>query len=77
MIAAFSKLAAEGNEISLVCVGDGPSREELELLCEELHVDGRVHFVGWVNTEIRRNKYLVPYLSIVRRLRCAVNLLEG
>ncbi len=61
LIAAFSKLAAEGNETSLVCVGDGPSREELELLCEELHVDGLVHFVGWVDPEIRRNKYLVPY----------------
>jgi glycosyltransferase involved in cell wall biosynthesis len=61
LIAAFSKLAAERDDISLICVGDGPSRGELESLCEELHVDGRVHFVGWVDPEMRRNKYLVPY----------------
>ena len=35
LIEAFAKLAAERNEISLVCVGDGPSREELEVLCED------------------------------------------
>jgi len=32
----------------LVIVGEGPKRAELELLVSELHLEGRVHFVGWV-----------------------------
>jgi glycosyltransferase involved in cell wall biosynthesis len=61
LIAAFAKLAAERNEISLVCVGDGPFKTELELLCERLDVVDRVRFVGWIDVEIARNKNIVPY----------------
>jgi glycosyltransferase involved in cell wall biosynthesis len=61
LIAAFAKLAAERDDIALVCVGDGPFRERLELLCKELHVEGYVHFAGRVALDKERNKYLVPY----------------
>jgi glycosyltransferase involved in cell wall biosynthesis len=37
---------AEVPEVSLVVVGDGPDREELERRAAELGLDGRVRFVG-------------------------------
>ena len=61
LIEAFAKLAAERDDIALICVGDGPFRERLQSLCKELHVEGRVHFTGRVDLDIERNKHLVPY----------------
>jgi glycosyltransferase involved in cell wall biosynthesis len=34
-------------ECDLLLVGDGPQREQLERLCEEMGIAGRVHFAGW------------------------------
>jgi glycosyltransferase involved in cell wall biosynthesis len=61
LIEAFAKLAAERDDIALICVGDGPMRERLQFLCKELHVEERVHFTGRVDLDIERNKHLVPY----------------
>jgi glycosyltransferase involved in cell wall biosynthesis len=61
LIEAFAQLAAERDDVALICVGDGPFRERLESLCKALRVEQRVHFTGWVDPEITRNKYLVPY----------------
>jgi glycosyltransferase involved in cell wall biosynthesis len=61
LIEAFAKLAAERDDIALICVGDGPLREKLQSMCKELHVERRVHFAGPVDLDIERNKYLVPY----------------
>jgi glycosyltransferase involved in cell wall biosynthesis len=61
LIEAFAKLAAERDDVALICVGDGPSRERLQSLCKELHVEERTHFTGPVDLDIERNKHLVPY----------------
>jgi glycosyltransferase involved in cell wall biosynthesis len=61
LIEAFAKLAAERDDVALICVGDGPFRERLQSLCEALHVEERVHFAGWVDLDIERNEHLVPY----------------
>jgi len=61
LIKAFAKLVAERDDIALICVGDGPFRERLQSLCKALHVDSHALFIGWVDPEIRRNKYLIPY----------------
>jgi glycosyltransferase involved in cell wall biosynthesis len=61
LIEAFAKLAAERDDIALICVGDGPLMEGLQSLCKALHVEGRVHFTGRVDLDIQRNKHLVPY----------------
>ncbi|NOZ83155.1 MAG: glycosyltransferase family 4 protein [Euryarchaeota archaeon] len=37
------------SELTLVVAGDGPERERLELLAEELGVSERVRFLGWVS----------------------------
>jgi glycosyltransferase involved in cell wall biosynthesis len=58
---AFAKLVAERDDIALICVGDGPFRQRLESLCKALHIDGLVHFIGWVDPEVTRNKNLIPY----------------
>jgi glycosyltransferase involved in cell wall biosynthesis len=64
LIEAFAKLAAERNDIALVCVGEGPFREQLELQCRNLHIDERVLFSGWVELDVKRNAYLVPYFLL-------------
>jgi glycosyltransferase involved in cell wall biosynthesis len=64
LIEAFATLAAERDDVALICVGAGPFREQLELLCKELRVDERVLFSGPVDVEITRNAYLVPYFLL-------------
>jgi glycosyltransferase involved in cell wall biosynthesis len=64
LIEAFAKLAAERDDVSLICVGDGPFREQLELQCKELRIDQRVLFSGWVDLDIKRNAHLVPYFLL-------------
>jgi glycosyltransferase involved in cell wall biosynthesis len=61
LIEAFAKLAAERDDIALICVGDGPLGERLQSLCTQLHIEDRVHFTGPVDLDIERNKHLVPY----------------
>jgi glycosyltransferase involved in cell wall biosynthesis len=61
LLEAFAKLVSDRDDIALICVGDGPFRQRLESLCKALHIDDRVHFIGWVDPEIVRNKYIIPY----------------
>ena len=37
-------------EVELVLVGDGPDRENLETLTEDLSLKDRVHFLGWMES---------------------------
>jgi glycosyltransferase involved in cell wall biosynthesis len=64
LIEAFAKLAAERDDVALICVGDGPFRKHLELQCTELRIDERVIFSGWVDLDIKRNAYVVPYFLL-------------
>ena len=61
LLEAFAKLVSDRDDIALICVGDGPFRQRLESLCKALHIDDRVHFIWWVDPEIVRNKYIIPY----------------
>lgn len=47
LVKAFSKIAAE-THWNLVLAGDGPMRQSLEMLAEELHIKTRVVFLGKV-----------------------------
>ncbi len=51
----------------LTVVGDGPQRRPLELLCEQLEIDQRVRFLGWLKGEALVSAYhgatLFPYPS--------------
>jgi len=64
LIEAFAKLAAERDDVVLVCVGGGPFREQLESLCKRLHIGERVLFSGWVDLDITRNAHLIPYFLL-------------
>ncbi len=61
LIEAFAKLAAEREDIALICVGDGPFREQLESQCSELRIEERVFFSGPVDRDSKRNAHVVPY----------------
>ena len=47
LLKAFTSLKNKGVSMRLVIVGDGPEKEELQHLTEELKVDSYVHFVGF------------------------------
>ncbi|MBN2139775.1 MAG: glycosyltransferase family 4 protein [Desulfovibrionaceae bacterium] len=48
LLRAFALVAAERPDWSLALVGDGPDREGLEALRDELGLGGRVLFSGWL-----------------------------
>ena len=48
VIRAVAKLRAGGIPVALICGGEGPEREMLGALVEELHVSRWVHFIGTV-----------------------------
>jgi glycosyltransferase involved in cell wall biosynthesis len=51
LIEAFEILARNGNDCRLVVIGDGPMRLELEDRVEQFDRAGRVHFLGWLESE--------------------------
>lgn len=48
LIQSFALLEKDNPELELVIAGDGPDRERLELLCEDLKLKN-VHFIGYVD----------------------------
>lgn len=47
-IAAFARIAAQYPKARLIISGDGPERDRLGALADELGISGRVDFTGWV-----------------------------
>ncbi|MHB9288020.1 glycosyltransferase [Halobacteriales archaeon Cl-PHB] len=50
LLRAFSTIASRTNA-TLVLGGDGPQRDELEALAQDLGIEERVHFVGYVHDQ--------------------------
>lgn len=50
LLHAMQKIVAAVPAATLVVVGDGAKRQELEALAAELGLDGRVRFTGWVGS---------------------------
>lgn len=59
LIRAVSVLVKEIPDISLMIVGDGPQKEELENLTKKLGVESNVQFVGAVYKPLELGKYLM------------------
>ncbi|HEY9617743.1 MAG TPA: glycosyltransferase [Microcoleaceae cyanobacterium] len=56
LIEAASQLAAEGLQFKLVLVGDGPLRQQIELMITQLGLQNHVEITGWAsNTEVRQH----------------------
>ncbi len=51
LIRSFHFLKNKHNDVSLVLIGDGPERERLERLCDELEIVNSVYFLGYLNRE--------------------------
>jgi phosphatidylinositol alpha-mannosyltransferase len=49
---AYQKLAEEHERVRLVIAGDGPDREKLEILAEDMHLPD-VTFLGYVSEEVK------------------------
>jgi glycosyltransferase involved in cell wall biosynthesis len=47
LVEAAARLMAEGVDVEIVLVGDGPSRGEIERKAAELRVQERIRFAGW------------------------------
>jgi glycosyltransferase involved in cell wall biosynthesis len=47
LIRAFSRVREHVNDAHLLLVGDGPQRQSLQTLAQELEVSNRVHFAGY------------------------------
>lgn len=48
LLRAFARLAPRNGRLHLVIMGSGPLRQRLEQLRDDLGLQGRAHFLGWV-----------------------------
>lgn len=58
LIRAFAELSEEDPDLVLIIAGKGEERKPLVRLCEELGVDGRVHFAGLVDEDDKAAYFL-------------------
>ena len=54
LICGFALAYTRAPQLRLIIAGDGPEKEKLSALAEELGVADRVHFLGWVGDGIDR-----------------------
>lgn len=52
LLRAYARLAQESQDIKLIIVGDGPERERLELMAEDLKLPN-VSFLGFVSEDLK------------------------
>ncbi len=52
LLRAYSQLAQNNTDVQLLIAGDGPERERLELLAEDMHLPN-VKFLGYVSEDLK------------------------
>ena len=55
LVRATDRLVKRESDVSLILLGDGPERESLEALCDELGIRERVYFLDWTDPAIVPN----------------------
>jgi len=65
LIKAFSRLRIEITDVDLIIVGRGEYRKKLELICKDLNITDKVHFMGYVEDEFLPAFYLISNICIV------------
>jgi glycosyltransferase involved in cell wall biosynthesis len=58
LVEAAGRLAAEGVELSITLIGDGPMRPAIEAAIARLGLEGRVRIAGWMGAEGVRDEIL-------------------
>jgi colanic acid/amylovoran biosynthesis glycosyltransferase len=58
LVEAAGRLVAEGSELSITLVGDGPMRSAIEAAIARLGLQGRVRIAGWMGAEGVRDEIL-------------------
>ena len=58
LVEAAGRLAAEGHEFEIVLIGDGPMREPIERLIEQLGLRDHVKLLGWKGANAVRDEIL-------------------
>jgi glycosyltransferase involved in cell wall biosynthesis len=79
LIKAFNKIYRIDPEARLIIIGDGPNRTAYEELAEQLGVDDRVRFTGWLSTERIQEEFARSLLFVFpsRREGFGIALLEA
>lgn len=65
LIEAFAKLREERDDVTLIIVGEGESRSELELLSQNLNVEDSVYFTGFVENSNLPSYYCLCDVCVV------------
>ena len=65
LMKAFSKLRIEQTDVDLIIVGRGEYQKKLELLCNNLNIRDKVHFMGYVEDEFLPAFYLMSNVCVV------------
>jgi glycosyltransferase involved in cell wall biosynthesis len=58
LIRAFAKLSKDDKDVVLLIAGEGVERGNLQRLCKELGLDGRVYFMGFANQDDKAAYFL-------------------
>ncbi len=65
LIEAASQLAAEGRQFKLVMVGDGPLRDPIETLIQQLKLENHVEITGWATNSQVQQQILAAQVMVV------------
>lgn len=65
LIQAAAALAAEGRDLEIVLVGDGPMRGEIERLIRELGMDKHIRLTGWMSGQQVRDEILASRAMVL------------
>ncbi len=77
MIKAFAKVHEKNRNIHLLVVGDGESKERLESLANELHLEGNIVFTGFQRNPFLFHKIIDVFLLTSFSEGTSMTLLEA
>lgn len=79
VVSSFAKALQTNHDMTLILVGDGPERERLSALAEELHIGGDVCFTGFLKGEnlLQALRASDVFVTASRSENMPLSVLEG
>lgn len=76
---AFQKFLQNNPSINayMYLAGDGPRKNEIEKLAEDLNIKARVKFLGWIDNERKRNLLSISSIYVQHSITDKLNDTEG